>query len=203
MVVPLVKRIKGILTETITEFLFQYSSIGYDLPTVELMKSNVYFRFISSSFDGDRVSLCLEINDNTRIDDVRKCWYIVDQWRQRLIDWQGPPIAVDASFYVWLSELKKNNSYGEIAAMVNRNIATCLTEYVTQKHLAALAHADDFLRLSRPRLTNEEREGILETGIREIKEGRQPFIGPENPVTSQEIRDRITYWRRQGVEKTG
>jgi hypothetical protein len=188
----------------------------WDLPVVT--EHGLCIRLISTFAGKDRIGLCIEIDDDTRIDDIRRDWYVIAEWRRRLREFQGPSPLGDHSFYESLLWLKKNRDmlWSELAEYVNLAIADKLAEVALAeaalaekasdhrkdlrlriKRKTALHHADDLLRLSRPSLkTRKEREDYLLPALQNIREGREAFPPGFEPVTRDDVRARLREWKK-------
>ena len=62
------------------------------------------------------------------------------------------------------------------------------------KEPSSLRTANLALKFCRPRLSEQDREELLEEAFTNIQKGKQPFA-PNEPVRQRDIRERIDYWR--------
>lgn len=191
----------------------------------------VQFRFLSFDDFDKRISLCLQIDDDTTIEDVIQAWADVRRWREVLQKHNGPWVRGGKSalfFHMNLRHKRGGMSYAQLAQWMNEQIAGYLQRYarflalmpfpegmkwlermrwldeLEKEHDAdhlGEKHAYDLLAALRPGLTPAQCEEILIGGLTEIEAGRPPFIGRDNPIDKSDVFARIREWRQKWPEQ--
>ncbi len=189
----------------------------------------VRFRFLSFDSLDKRISLCIEIDDDSTIEGVVQAWHEVLRWRELLQRYNGPWLGGGKSALFYHLDLRHRHggrSYPKLARWLNDKIATHMQGYarylalpafprdstwlerlrlldqLEKEHGAdhlAARRADDILAALRPSLSGDERVEILEGGLAEIKAGRPPFL-PDFPIAAADVRERVREWRKKWSE---
>jgi hypothetical protein len=189
----------GLLEEKVKEYPFySFNPAFLNCPS---RVNGVHFRLISGS---KGIQLCLEIDDDTTIQNIKDCWYIVDKFRNGLRKIQEENPSGGNSFYNFLLIL--NQDFGlspaKIAKKLNRNIKFWLLAASREKtksyeYNLALSKADDFLRLSHSRMSYDGRHDLLMQALQNIKDGEEPFVGEDSPICGFDIREKLRYRKKK------
>ena len=194
--------------------------------------NGVRFRFISYDDPDKWINLCLQIDDDTTIEDVIQAWGDVLRWRETLRKVNGPWVKGGKSALIHHLSLRHKGggtSYAKLAQWMNEQIAGHLQRYARYLALPPLPakmgwieymrrldelekehdadhlgdkHAYDLLAALRPGLIPAECEDILSDGLREIEAGRAPFAGKDYPIAASDVRERIREWRQKWSNKS-
>ncbi len=110
--------------------LQRFLDANTDLP-VEL--DGLIIHFYSAGYRHYHV--CLELAEDTTVDDIRGAWYVISEWKRRLYTWQGPCKESDpGSLYRQLYDNhKKGLSYQRLADQLNDDVVRWLRGYFLYK----------------------------------------------------------------------
>lgn len=156
----------------------------------------VRFRFLADDLGQGhtQITLCIQIDDETTIDDIKTAWSDVMRWRDliRQDPEHYPWMGTDGAYFNLWRDHEEGWSYKRLANRTNQRIAECLASGDPIDH----EHADDILRLCRPSLSPKRRARILSDALGEIADGQEPF-GDEEPVTSSDVRQRVRDFKKK------
>jgi len=177
----------------------------------------VEVRFIT---ERRQIELAIVINENTGIKDMEVSWAFIDDWRKRLIDYQGPflQISDDGHLYgktvilitLWRNKQSRSLTWVELAQLANDEITEMLREHIEQLDEYAESKAKDEMSFENWIWTTDEtynyglaldwlkacgvkeKDDVLyvEDAILNIRQGK-PAFPLLTPITANMVRRRI------------
>lgn len=165
--------------------------IGYclNLPRAIEEAKGVMIRVIEID---NRVHVMLDVGEEATFDGIVKGATLALQWRDKLLEWQGPNYNGGPD-YLLLTLDNKNDmgvTYKDLANEINQEIVYLLKE----KTEYFLFHAQYLLKCLR--FKDKEITSFLSEGLEDIDNGYLPYSNkPEYPVTARKVESVLRSWR--------
>ena len=160
----------------------------------------------------------IDVSENTTHNDLRDAIPLALEWRNRLLEYQGPWLwSGENSFLEELHTRHRNGqSYAELAERINQKVTDCLQKYyqyvvayykAVQSQFKTLdfpllkltpnAFALDYARmlLQFVSLRDEEISEYLQIALERIAAGEQPS-DRDYPVSGEKLRETLRSWRQ-------
>lgn len=184
-----------------------------DLP---IAMEGVIFRVVKLE---NRLRIMVEVQENTTHEQLRNAIPLAIEWRNRLLDFQGPSLAgVNGFLEILLLRHENGKSYSMLAEQVNQKVEELLEEYSKvlsayelakynfrtmgdffdwqsklENNPSSLSHV--ILLLKAFKMNQDEIDEILANGLRRIQEGEKPFE-KGYPVSRARIIETLRSWKR-------
>jgi len=163
------------------------------------------------------VQVMIEVGEEETDAGLRRLIPLALQWRDWVVEIQGPWTAGGRGRFLLLldSEQRAGVSYQQLAERLTRNLGGLLSEFLAWERQSRTRHrggvkrpagADDFWPnpfakvhavelLTDLGIAEEDAAQHVKEGLRRLRDGRKPFVGP-GPITRQRVIDVLRAWRR-------
>lgn len=177
-------------------------------------ESGVLIRFVEID---DWIHVMIDVGEDTTSNDLKEAIPLAINWRNRLLEWQGPWLRGGRNRYLEILSQRHENgqSYRILAKEINQKIVECLEEFNEYVKELEAAHSEfnkisDFYlwqpkanqfsldharyMLQALRLKEEEIEELLQIGFERIKVGEIAFE-EGYPIDGEKLRNTLRSWR--------
>lgn len=184
----------------------RFFSQNDDISTIS--EGGIRIRFLNN---GPQIGMFIEITPETTCDEIKKAWPLVREWEKRLTDFQGPRMFDKPGFYHSLYRMRerRGNTYAEIARHLNENVSRHLLDYVGSENANSYDEMKDVpeeRRILAPFGLENAREILnfckvkdvevwIQEGLRQIRNGEQPFNINDEPIDREKIIYLIRRWK--------
>ena len=105
-----------------------------------ISESRVWIRVVEID---KRLHVLLDVGEDITHEDLRNAIPLALQWRDRLLEWQGPWMGGGANYFYYQLDHRQRTgaTYSELAERINKRIADCLHE-----HIRYLQEYEDFIK---------------------------------------------------------